>query len=188
MEYHAEKTRCLPVPPKSEKKVRCSWILLVCCLPAVSCQAAPEPPEESIQGVWRRVESRRIQSGEETVDSNPGPSLYIFTDGHYSIVSLRTSGPQAGSTIPWQPTEEEKCSRYDAFSVNSGTYEIVNSALVTHPIVARAADFVGGMARYQYRLSGDTLWLRMVDESSPDGVQAPWVGTRTSESKLVRIE
>jgi hypothetical protein len=144
--------------------------------------------EEGIQGVWRRVESRRVQAGEETVNSSPGPNLYIFTEGHYSIVSLRASGSREGNAIPWQPSEEEKCARYDAFFVNSGTYEFVDRELVTHPIVARAADFVGGMARYQYRLSGDTLWLSMVDEFSPDGVPAPWVGTRTSESKLVRIE
>jgi len=138
--------------------------------------------------VWKRVESRRLQAGEETVDSSPGQNLYIFTEGHYSIVSLRTSDPPAGSATPWQPSEKEKCERYDAFTVNSGTYEVGDSVLVTHPMVARAADFVGGTARYRYRISGDTLWLRMVDELSPDGVPAPWVGTRTSESKLVRIE
>jgi len=138
--------------------------------------------------VWQRVESRRFQAGEETVNSNPGQNLYIFTEGHYSIVSLRTSDPPAGNEVPWQPSEEEKCARYDAFTVNSGVYEVSDSTLTTRPIVARAADLVGGKANYRYRISGDTLWLRMVDEFSPEGIPAPWVGTRTSESKLIRIE
>jgi len=188
MEIQTEDYRCCSAPLRTVTNTRSSWILLTPFLSILSCQPAPDSPERGLQGVWKRVESTRVQSGEETVNSSPGQNLYIFTEGHYSIVSLRTSEPPVGYETPWDPSEEEKCARYEAFTVNSGTYEVSDSAVVIRPIVARAADFVGGTARYEYRLSGDTLWLRMVDEFSPGGVPAPWVGTRTYESKLVRIE
>jgi len=184
MEVDPASSQYRTTPLRSTK----SWVLLGCCLSILGCQPVRESVEGRLEGAWRRVESRRIQAGEETVDSSPGPNLYLFTEGHYSITSLRAHQLRGGSAVPWQPSEEEKCARYDAFTVNSGTYEVVGGALVTRPVVARAADFVGGTARYEYRISGDTLWLRMVDERSADGVPAPWVGTRTSGSKLVRIE
>jgi len=188
MECHSRDNRYLPPHLRSTTATRSFWILLTSFLPMLGCHFAPEHSEDQLQGVWKRIESRRSQGGEETVNTSLGQNLYIFTEGHYSIVSLRTSGPPAGYETPWQPSEEEKCARYDAFTVNSGVYEVSDSTVVIRPIVARAADFVGGTASYRYRIAGDTLWLRMVEEYSPEGIPAPWVGTRTSESKLIRLE
>jgi hypothetical protein len=158
------------------------------CLPILSCQPAPTASGNEVQGVWERREITRVQAGEETVDTNPGPSLYIFTRTHYSIVLLRSADAPSSFATRWSPSDDEKIARYDAVAVNSGTYEIADGSLVTRPVIARVADFVGGEARYEYRVSGDTLWLRMVEELSFDGVPAPWLQTRRTQSKLVRVE
>ena len=166
----------------------CRWSSSCLCLSLLACQPAPGGLATEVEGVWERREVTRTQAGEVTTDTQPGPSLYIFTESHYSIVGMRAGEADARYATPWTPTDEEKLARYGAVSVNAGTYEIGDGSLVVRPVVARVADFVGGEARFEYQISGDTLWLTMVEEHSRDGVTATWVGTRSSRSKLVRIE
>lgn len=164
------------------------WSCWCLCLFPLSCQPNSVDPADQLRGVWERREVTRNEAGEVTKDTEPGPSLYIFTENHYSIVGMRASEAEARYTTPWTPTDEEKLARYAAVSVNTGTYEVTDGSLVIRPVVARVADFVGGEARFEYQISGDTLWLTMVEEYSRDGVPATWIGTRSSRSKLVRIE
>jgi hypothetical protein len=138
--------------------------------------------------VWERREVMRVRGAEETVDASPPASLYIFTQTHYSIVSMRIVDAPANYLSRWRPSDDEKIARYDAVAVNAGTYEIVDGSLFTHPVIAKVADFVGGEARYDYRVSGDTLWWTMVEEFSHDGVPVPGFEPRRTRSKFVRIE
>ncbi len=164
------------------------WSSSCLCLSLLGCQPAAGGPANEVRGVWERREVTRTQGGEVTTDTQPGPSLYIFTENHYSIVGMRASEAAARYATPWTPTDEEKLARYGAVSVNAGTYEIADGSLIVRPVVARVADFVGGVARFEFQISGDTLWMTMVEEFSRDGVPATWIGTRSSRSKLVRIE
>ena len=57
-------------------------------------------------------------------------------------------------------TDAEKLAAYDSFVANSGTYEVADSTLTIHPIVARSPNYMsGGSDKYHFRVSGDTLWL-----------------------------
>ena len=57
-------------------------------------------------------------------------------------------------------TDAEKLAAYDSFVANSGTYEVAGSTITIHPVVARSPNYMsGGSDKYQFRVSGDTLWL-----------------------------
>ena len=158
----------------------CAWL--------AGCAPNPDPTGEQIQGVWQIHEVVDVQAGDTTIDRSPPPSLFIFAERHYSI-ALRTNAESATTyQTRWRPSDEEKLARYDAITVNVGTWEISDGFLVTRPTVARVAEFVGGVARYDYSVAGDTLWLQMVEEVSHDGVPATWLETRSVRNKLVRVE
>ena len=87
------------------------------------------------------------------------PSVYLFVDGHYSMMRVTGNQPRALAATD-SVTDAEKLAAYDSFIANSGKYEVADSTLTIHPVVARSPNFMsGGSDRYHFRVSGDTLWL-----------------------------
>jgi hypothetical protein len=87
------------------------------------------------------------------------PNLFLFTDRHYSMMRVTGNQPRTLAAKD-SVTDAEKLAAYDSFVANSGTYEVADSTLTTHPIVARSPNFMsGGSDKYTFRVSGDTLWL-----------------------------
>jgi hypothetical protein len=119
-----------------------------------------EADESPLEGAWSVV-SVKI-TGPDSADTAVQPSLYLFTDKHYSM--MRITGPRtmaAGDSV----TDAEKLSAYDTFVANSGTYETADSSLTIHPTVARSPNYMaGGSDKYHFRVSGDTLWLSNTGE------------------------
>jgi len=131
--------------------------LAVTLVPACERREADESP---LEGAWSVV-SVKI-TGPDSADTAVQPSLYLFTDKHYSM--MRITGPRtmaAGDSV----TDAEKLSAYDTFVANSGTYETADSSLTIHPMVARSPNYMaGGSDKYHFRVSGDTLWLSNTGE------------------------
>lgn len=121
-----------------------------------SCERAEraEPTETPLEGAWRIV-SIRADSANTTVQ----PSVYLFGDKYYSM--MRVTGNQSRTLAAKDSaTDAEKLAAYDSFVANSGTYEVADSTLTIHPVVARSPNFMsGGSDKFQFRVSGDTLWL-----------------------------
>lgn len=141
-----------------------------------------------IVGVWQIKEVARQNGGEPVADMTKR-SIFIFTPHHYSMVWVLSAEPQRAFAERWNPTDAEKIERYDSLVVNAGTYEITESTITAHPIVARIPEFVGGRLVCEYRVEGDSLRLKFVDEYTYDGVQAPWVASgRGLILTLVRID
>jgi hypothetical protein len=92
-------------------------------------------------------------------DSAVQPSLYLFGDKHYSMMRVTGNQPRTLAAKD-SATDAEKLAAYDSFIANTGTYEVADSTLTIHPVVARSPNFMsGGSDKYQFRVSGDTLWL-----------------------------
>lgn len=140
---------------------------------SVACQQPTLRAARGIEGAWQ-IQSIATKDGSGPAIEDPLPNLFLFTAGHYSMVWMPGTESQRVYEERWKPTDAEKLARYDAIVVNSGTYEISDSTLTTHPIVARVPEFMGGRFVYEFRLTDETLQLTMVDEYSYDGVQAPW--------------
>jgi len=129
---------------------------------------------ESILGVWQVREIVRQDVARSHVEY-PLPSVFIFTEHHYSMMWLPSIESQRSFAERWNPTDQEKIERFNSLIVNAGSYEIKCSTLTAHPVVARIPDFVGGKLICEYRIENETMWLKFLDEYSFDGVQAPWV-------------
>src|SRR5436190_21130755 len=103
-----------------------------------------EAAESPIEGAWSVVSSKGTDSANPAVQ----PSLYLFTDKHYSM--MRITGPRtlaAGDSV----TDADKLSAYDSFVANSGAYEIADSTLTIHPMVARSPNYMaGGSDQHHY--------------------------------------
>lgn len=141
---------------------------------AISCVSSPENRSAGVVGAWQIAEVELLD-GSAPVNKDPLPNLVLFTDRHYSMVWLPGKEAQRAFATRWHPTDSEKVARYNAIVVNTGTYEVNDSILTMHPIVARVPEFMGGIFKHRLELSADTLRLTSLDEYSFDGVQAPWV-------------
>ena len=110
----------------------------------------------------------------------------LFTHGYYSMTwSLRRSERPTSATL-WHPTDEEKTDQVAGFVVNAGAYEIGDSLLTVHPIVAKTPEYMGGRGVFRYTLSGDTLLLTGVQYTSASGVVDSGATTTRVTRTLIR--
>jgi hypothetical protein len=149
-------------------------ITIIIILGMVSCRTPCGGGPSKLEGVWHITEIEFLD-GSKPANMAPLPSLVIFTPHHYSMVWLPGAEAPRAFAERWHPTDIEKIARYDAFIVNTGTYEVLDTILTMHPIVARVPEFMGGRFIHSYTLSANRLQLRTLDEYSYDDVQAPWV-------------
>ena len=156
----------------------------------LSVNAAFAQTKSPVEGVWKIAEVTAPSSTAEkapTIDSNPQPSLIIFTKGYYSQVAVTGSKPRAAvepAKDPQNPTDAEKLARYEqwrSFTANSGTYEIKGSTLSMRAIVAKNVQVMTGQTPldWTFKLEGsNTLWL-----TAPAGATG-----LPSKLKLTRLE
>lgn len=116
-----------------------------------------EHPEPPFEGAWT-IASIKESGPDSAASTTVQPSLFLFGDKHYSMMRVTGNQPRALAATQ-NPTDAEKLSSYDSFIANSGTYEVADSTLTIHPVVARSPNYMGGSDIYHFRVSGDTLWL-----------------------------
>ena len=126
-----------------------------------------------LEGVWIVFDIRFIDSTRETVVSEPQPGLFIFGRTYYSAVWVPRGGPRKRFVKRFDPTPDEIVEAFWSIIANSGTYELSESTLMTHPIVTRMPEFAGGRTVYKYRLDGDRLHLEQLEEYLRDGTLVP---------------
>ena len=157
--------------------------LYPCLITALSllmaCDQTPEPAAKTeeapptIEGVWTIEEMETVGRSDEGINSNPQPSLFIFTKQHYSVMFVSGIEPRPLFKTT-TPSEKEIAAAYNVFIANSGTYsvslksrvdssggfELEGSNLVLHPSVAKDPNFMsGGSISYGFQLEGDSLSL-----------------------------
>jgi hypothetical protein len=161
-------------------------VVFVVLAVVVAVTAAPAAQTKSpIEGVWKVAEVQTIGGQTPGTNANPQPGLYIFTRGHYSIMTVNSDKPR--TVIPQgspATTDKDKLALYEhwaPFTANSGTYTISGSTLTTKPIVAKNEGVMQGTGQTrEFKLEGKTLWLI----AKPPGGQA---GAET-RTKLTRVE
>jgi hypothetical protein len=153
--------------------------------------AAQTAPRKPIEGAWKVAEV--VVTGTDASNNpSPQPSLFIFTQSHYSMMSV--PGTQTRTLFKGEaPTKEEKIPAFDSFLGNTGTYEAAGAVLTVRPIVARVPNYMaGGYSKYQFRVEGNTLWLtqKSTDLYARIGDRVVPSSRPASETrlKLVRVE
>ena len=117
----------------------------------------------SLQGAWR-VSEIVVTGANAATNRSPQPGLYVFTRQHYSIITVNGTAPRKDSgTATTGLSNADKLARYeawDAFTANSGTYQVSGSTLTTRPLVAKNPGVMTGpAATRQFRIEGNTLTL-----------------------------
>lgn len=145
-----------------------------------SAQSTP-----SLVGAWRVTEVV-VTGANASTNSSPQPGLYIFTRGHYSVLTVGGTTARKSPAAPKDParlTDAEKLAQYEVwnpFTANSGTYQVTGSTLTTSPMVAKNPGVMGGTQTREFRIDGNTLTL--IQKSAAG---QPAGETRT---KLTRLE
>lgn len=133
----------------------------------------------ALTGAWKVVE---VTAADGKKNTKVQPSLYLFTDKHYSIMSVPGDKPRAVAKDEQKITDAEKIAAYDSFIANSGTYEITGATFTTHVIVARGPNFmVNGTQTYDFKVEGKTLTISL---KSAGGQPAQNPGS----TKLMKVE
>lgn len=144
----------------------------------LACQERRSEPVAPLEGAWRFVEAIPVDATGQLSTYRPGANLFIFTaDGHYSMAWTRGAQADQLPAQRWNPTDAERVARYNALTMNAGTYTVTGNRLTIRPLVARAPAFVGGTGTSDFRISGDTLVLTDVDILSFDSVPVPGFAT-----------
>jgi hypothetical protein len=139
-------------------------------LAALSVQAcsAPRPVEDErsgrnpFVGAWVITRAAVTDPAGTTVNEDPEPGLYIFTERHFSNMLI-----PGGDRAPFreESTGEERLAAYDNFIADAGTYEYTDTTLTVRNIIAKVPNvmppYASGPVTYRWRLDGETLALTL---------------------------
>lgn len=139
-------------------------------LAALSVQACTTPrPAENEQpgrnpfvGAWIITRAAVTDPAGTTVDENPEPGLYIFTERHFSNMLI-----PGAERVPFREegTAAERLAAYDNFIADAGTYEYTDTTLTVRNIIAKVPNvmppYASGPVTYQWRLDGEALVLSL---------------------------
>lgn len=111
-----------------------------------------------LQGAWRIVEVTTTGPSAST-NTNPRPSLYLFTAKHYSLTREDGTTPRTAAESPTSTADELR--NILQFSAQAGTYEITGGDLVFRRIAALAVANMapGNSLTSSFRIQGGTLWI-----------------------------
>ena len=154
-------------------------VVALTCGSGLQAQSAP-----ALKGVWR-VTQVVVTGVNASTNSSPQPGMYMFTDRHYSLLTVGGTAPRktpAPIKVAGKPTPAEMQVRYDewaVFAANSGTYSVKGSTLTTRPIVAKNHGVMTGPDQIRdFKIAGSTLTL----------VQRADDGKTETRTTLTRIE
>jgi hypothetical protein len=135
----------------------------------------------SMIGVWKVAE---IVSPQGEQNSNPQPTMYIFTARHYSHVSVTSPTPRPNFG-EGNLTDAQWVQMWEPFSATAGTYDLRGNTLTIRPIVAKNPAFMSGgtFTSFELTVEGKDVWIRATGShvgSIP--------GASANRVKLVRLE
>ena len=109
--------------------------------------------------------------------------MFIFINGHYSLVYVSSVGARQQFKDPANVTEAEALAVWGPFGAHSGTAELSGGRLTVRPFVAKNPAFMsaGSFWTFSYKLDGKTLWM-----TDANNVNGPVANPRTW--KLVLVE
>jgi hypothetical protein len=122
-----------------------------------SAAQTPQAVDSPLKGAWRVPE---ILEGPGAPNTSPFPSLYVFTNQHYSVMAVKGDRPMFDSG---KATEAEKIATFDAFARNSGTYEVNGNTATLHSLVGKNEYIVRISVHAEFKVDGNRLiWTAAV--------------------------
>ena len=84
---------CFHPSTKPERFNRKNFASILGILLLTAAHAAAQSKATALTGAWRMTQLKTTGPNSRTV-TNPQPSLYLFTAGHYSILSVNSDQPR----------------------------------------------------------------------------------------------
>lgn len=146
--------------------------MIVLCAFLYGCASIEQDGEVSshtqLIGAWLIAETSVTTPEGTTINENPQPGVYIFTERHFSNMLIPNAEGRPPFSTEW--TDAERLAAYDNFIADSGSYELTDSSLTTHNIIAKVPNVMDASLTYQYSLDGDSLVLTLRGGwAPPDG-------------------
>ena len=117
-------------------------------------------------------------------NTNPQPSVRIFTQRYYSIDEVTSDAPRPELPPQGKATDKQVAEAFGPFTGQAGTYEIKGNELTTKRIAAKNPGTMrsGTFTTVTFRMEGkDTLWTTTkADQDGP--IKNP------TTTKLTRLE
>jgi hypothetical protein len=136
---------------------------------------------DSLVGVWKVAE---IVSPDGEKNSNPQPTIYIFTARHYSHVSVTSPTPRPNYSGP-AVTDAQRVEMWQPFSATAGTYELRSKQFTIRPMVAKNPGFMdpGSVTTFELTKEGNDLWIQATSSDA-----GPIASSSANRVRLVRLE
>jgi hypothetical protein len=112
---------------------------------------AQQPSGNPLVGAWKILESPEGPQSQ--------PSLWIFTNHHFSRMAVQGPRARNGFKDPAKPTVDEKAVAFDTFGANTGSYEVVGDTIVFHVVVAKAPVVGSQGQEQQFAIKNGTLTI-----------------------------
>jgi hypothetical protein len=135
---------------------------------------AQENDADRVIGTWRIVKTVTSDASGETIDNNPPPGMYTFTDKFMSNLIVPKWEPRP--VITRNSSDEDRLAAYSNFIADGGEYWIEGDVIQTHnfvaknPIGMRPGRERGSGIRYRFYFDGDSLVIKMTDQGwAPNG-------------------
>lgn len=119
--------------------------------------AASAHAQGSLEGAWQVYEVTVSRGAFARTNIDPGLSLLIFSDGHYSLFVNSGDRPNVPPGSDALATDELRLAALASFVANAGTYEVSGSKLTLHLTLARNPGGVGSSPELEYRIEDDLL-------------------------------
>jgi len=161
--------------------MRTLWIgTMVVALTLASIRLESQPATRLV-GVWKVAE---IVPPAGARQSNPQPTMYLFTGRHYSHVSVTSPTPRPNYTGP-DMTEKQRLEMWEPFSATAGTYDVRGNEFTIRPIVAKNPGFMvpGSFTTFEFVAEGNDIWIR-----ASVGPGGPIPQAAANRVRLVRLE
>ena len=129
-------------------------LLAVLLTPAWTAKARMQSSAIELRGAWTITQV--LDGSGKNVGDALLPSLFIFTERHYSLFNVHGKRPHYRRG---QATPEQKVATFDAFSANGGTYEVKGHKLTMVRTVAKNLHVEGTRQEVEYRIAGKVLTL-----------------------------
>jgi hypothetical protein len=160
--------------------MRIVWIgaLLALTLGSNGLHSQPSNP---LVGAWRVAE---IVSPSGDKNSNPQPTIYIFTRRHYSHVSVTSAQPRPNYTGP-NVSDAQRVEMWQSFSATAGIYDFNANEFTIRPTVAKNPGFMdpGSFTTFELTTESKDIWIRATKANT--GSISP---TNANRVRLVRLE
>ena len=139
----------------------------------------------TVDGVWTIVEVQTIKSDGSSSKVFPIESHAFFMNKNYSFCWTT----QVSKSRNWAMTDSLKLDRYNQSIVNTGTFELKDSILITKAEFAMNPMFTHGIAKFKCSTKGDTLILKGLNVISSDNIQHPvYKNGAYFVTKLIKIK